>query len=144
MAAILVALYDGHRTAERVRTQLVEDGFPTDRVHLTSSREPGTAGVIVADSASERFREYFASLFDREEQRRHASWLAARVRDGAAAVTVHPRGEREIARATEILARNVPLEIDREHLEDTTMEFAAASHERPYLSRVISGNQPEG
>ncbi len=143
MAAVLVALYDGHPAAERVRTELVMDGFPTDRVSLTSCREPGTAGVIPAESSAERFREYFESLFDSDAQRCHADQLADRVRSGAAAVTVHPRGEREIARATEILERNAPLEIDREHLEDTAMEFAASSHERPYLSRVLVGNRPE-
>lgn len=143
MAAVLVALYDGHPTAERVRTQLVTDGFPTDRVRLTSRREPGAAGVIPADSAAARYREYFESLFDSEEQRRHADWLAERVQSGAAAVTVHPRGEREISRATEILERNQPLDVGREHLDDTTMEYAAASHERPYVSRVIAGNPPK-
>jgi hypothetical protein len=143
MAAVLVALYDGHPRAERVRTELVADGFPTDRVSLTSPREPGTAGIIAADSATDRYREYFESLFDSDEQRRHAKWLASRVRAGAAAVTVHPRGEREIAQATEILERNGPVEIDREHLEDTTMEFASARHERSYVSRVIAGNRPE-
>ena len=40
MQDIIVALYDEHSTAVRVRTALVEDGFATDRVEITSqSRE---------------------------------------------------------------------------------------------------------
>jgi hypothetical protein len=34
MTPVIVALYDDHGTADRVRTQLVADGFPTDRVAL--------------------------------------------------------------------------------------------------------------
>ncbi|MGH8227653.1 MAG: hypothetical protein ACREU3_07100 [Steroidobacteraceae bacterium] len=147
MASVLVALYDDHATAERVRTALVQDGFPTDRVQLTSCREPGTAGMIAAQPATERFREYFESLFDSEAHLRHARFLAGRVRDGAATITVHPRGEREISRALELLEREAPLVIDPEHLEDTRFEQAASAHDRPYLLRVIQGSDrraPEG
>jgi hypothetical protein len=143
MPAVLVALYESHATAARVRTQLVHDGFPTDRVDLASPREPGPAGLIAAGSASEQFREYFESLFDDERERRHASCLADRVRSGAAAITVHPRGETEIERAIQILARYRPLEIEREHLDDTALEKAASDHERPFLPRVLSGTGPE-
>lgn len=143
MAAVLVALYDSHATAERVRTALVHDGFPTDRVDLVSTRELGPAGLIQAGSPRQQFHEYFESLFDEEQERRHADVLADRVRTGAATITVHPRGDPEIRRAIEILRRNGPLEIDREHLDQTTLEHAASPHERSYLSRVLAGNRPE-
>jgi hypothetical protein len=142
MPAVLVALYDSHATAARVRTQLVHDGFPTDRVDLASPREPGPAGLIAAGSASDQFREYFESLFDDDQERRHARYLAERVRGGAAAIAVHPRGETEIERALAILAHHRPLEIEREHLDDTTFEKAASDHERSFLSRVLTGTRP--
>ena len=143
MPAVLVALYDSHATAVRVRTQLVHEGFPTDRVDLASPGEPGPAGMIAAGSASDQFREYFESLFDDEHDRRHAQCLADRVRGGAAAITVHPRGQTEIERAIAILAHHRPLEIEREHLDDTTLEKAASDHERSYLSRVLTGERPD-
>jgi hypothetical protein len=103
MAAVLLALYDSHTTAERVRTELVDDGFPTDRVDLVSPHESGPAGLIAAASSTDQLRKYFESLFDDERERRHAHVLAHRVRIGAATITVHPRGGPEIERAGEIL-----------------------------------------
>jgi hypothetical protein len=143
MAAVLVALYDSQACAERVRTALVHDGFPTDRVALTSAAEQGRAADIPASRAIERFRAYFESLFDEEPERRRVHALAERVHKGAAAITVHPRGELEIARALEILERHRPVEVDREHLDDTILEQAAAKKERPYLARVLIGNRAE-
>jgi hypothetical protein len=143
MAAVLVALYDSHGSAERVRTALVHDGFPTDRVDLVSTREPGPAALISAGSPRQQFREYFENLFDDERDRRQADALADRVRTGAATVTVHPRGQPEIERALEIMRGNGPLEIEREHLDQTTLEHAASTHDRSYLSRVLTGNRSE-
>jgi hypothetical protein len=143
MAAVLLALYEDHATAQRVRTQLVHDGFPTDRVDLASRREPGPAGLVPENPASDQFREYFQSLFDDERERRHAQYLAERVRNGAAAITVHPRGVTEIERAIAILAHHQPLGIEREHLDDTALEKAASDHERSFLSRVLTGTRPE-
>lgn len=143
MAAVLVALYQDHATAQRVRTQLVHDGFPTDRVDLASPSEPGPAGLVPASPASDQFREYFQSLFDDERERRHAQVLAERVQNGAAAITVHPRGETEIERAIAILAHHRPVAIEREHLDDTTLEKAASDHERSFLSRVLTGKRPD-
>lgn len=144
MAAVLVALYDSYPTAERVRTELFHDGFPTDRVELTSLPEPGTAGMIAAEPATRRFRKYFETLFDEERHRGCAEYLAGRVAGGAAVVTVHPRGEREIARATELLDRHDPLEIEREHLDQTTLEHASSTRSRSLIVQLVEGPRPGG
>ena len=139
MAAVLVALYDGHPKAEETRTELVRDGFPTDRVELTSVTEPGAAGLITAETASERFRRYFGTLFDEEHHRGCAAYLARRVSDGAAVLTVHPRGEQEIMRAIQILDRHEPDEVDREHLDQTLLERAASPNSRSIVVQLIEG-----
>jgi hypothetical protein len=41
MSAVLLAVFNEYGVADRVRTKLVGDGFPTDRVELTASCEPG-------------------------------------------------------------------------------------------------------
>ena len=140
MAAVLVALYDGHAKAEQARTELVRDGFPTDRVELTSVSEPGAAGLIAAETAHGRFRRYFGTLFDEERHRGCAEYLARRVGEGAALLTVHPRGEREIVRAIQILDRLEPLEIDREHLDQTLLEQAASASSRSIVVQLIEGS----
>jgi len=140
LAAVLVALYDGHPRAERARTALVQDGFPTDRVELTSMSEPGAAGLIAAGTASERLRRYFGTLFDEARHRGCAEYLAHRVGDGAAVLAVHPRGEQEIARAVEILERHEPREIEREHLDQTLLERAASPSSRSLIVELIEGS----
>jgi len=141
VAAVLVALYDSHAKAEQARTELVRDGFPTDRVELTSAAEPGAAGLIAAETASGRFRRYFGTLFDEERHRGCAEYLAHRVGEGAAVLTVHPRGEREIMRAIQILERLEPLEIDREHLDQTLLEQAASPSSRSIVVQLIEGGE---
>jgi hypothetical protein len=143
MPAVLVALYEGHPAAERVRNRLVHEGFPTDRVRLTSGEEPGEASSVPAGSREKQLHRYFRSLFDDPSKRQHAEQLAERVRGGAAAVAVHPRGEQEIALAMRLLHEGEPLELGREHLDDTFLEHAAASKSRPYLERVLTGSTPE-
>ena len=137
MPAVLVALYDRHDTAEHARTDLVSDGFPTDRVELTSAREPGHAGMIPAAARSQKFRQYFETLFQQENGSSRAESFADRVSAGAATVAVHPRGEKEIARAKAILARHAPQELTGQNLEDTTLEHAAADSERALVEKVI-------
>ena len=46
MTPVIVALFDDYGIADRVRTELVADGFPTDRVELTSLMEPGQADML--------------------------------------------------------------------------------------------------
>jgi hypothetical protein len=103
MSAVLLGIFNEYGVAERVRTELVRDGFPTDRVELTAGREPGRAGLEPADSAHGRLVQYFRVLFTFEDERHYAEELAERVDNGDAIITVHPRGSMEIRRATQIL-----------------------------------------
>ena len=66
MSAVLLAVFDRFSDAEKVRTELVRDGFPTDRVELTAQHEKGRAGVQPAESAHGQFLQYYRTLFDPE------------------------------------------------------------------------------
>jgi hypothetical protein len=103
MSAVLLGIFNEYEAADRVRVELVRNGFPTDRVELTAGCEPGRAGIEPADSPHGRLVQYFRVLFTFEDERHHAEQLAERVDNGAATITVHPRGSMEIARATQIL-----------------------------------------
>ena len=103
MSAVLLAIFDEYKVAERVRIELVRDGFPTDRVELTADCEPGRAGLAPADSPHGRFVQYFRVLLTFEDERHYAEQLAKCVDGGDAIITVHPRGSMETARATQIL-----------------------------------------
>src|ERR1700730_6005917 len=102
MSAFLLAVYTDYATADRVRTELVVEGFPTDRVELTADCEPGRAAFEPADSPHERFVLYFRALFNRQDERRHAEQFAHCIDRGATIIAVHPRGTVETVRATRI------------------------------------------
>ena len=128
MSALVVALYDNHAAADRVRTRLVKEGFPTDRVQLTSSAEPGQAGFIGrARNLEAQLEEYFSGLFDRLDELPNVHFFVDGVQQGHAALTVHPRGEVETNRALEICDHD---------LEDQAMEHAA-SRSDDYFTRLF-------
>lgn len=137
MAAVLVALYEDYDTAERVRTRLVSDGFPTDRVELTSSREPGQAGSFPGESLGEKFQKYFATLFEAGCAGRYAHYFAERVAQGQHAITVHPRGDPEFERAQQILEQHHPLELEVQGRDETGFERARAEDEETIIGRVF-------
>src|SRR6185312_10045208 len=103
MSAVLLAVFNDYETADAMRVTLVKDGFPTDRVHLTCSRELGCAGLEPAESAHAKCLQYFRTLLKREDERELPEMLAQRIDNGAATVTILPRGAVETERATELL-----------------------------------------
>lgn len=143
MSALVVALYDNHAAADRVRTRLVSEGFPTDRVQLTSKSEPGQAAVVgPADELEKQLEEYFSGLFVREDERPNVHLFVDGVQEGHAALTVHPRGEVETTRALEIMEQAQPLEICDHDLDDQSMERAASGHnDDPFVKQLLDATR---
>jgi hypothetical protein len=143
MSAVLAAVFSDHARAERVRTRLVMDGFPTDRVELTSRRELGQARVEPAHQVDEKLRQYFGQLFQGGDDARVAEHLQRAVVAGHAVVAVHPRGDIETRRAEEILEDGEPIEWRATGLGDQGMERAASPTESTVLSklgRILTGS----
>ncbi|TLY75138.1 MAG: hypothetical protein E6K43_06215 [Gammaproteobacteria bacterium] len=143
MSAVLLAVFNEYGAAERVRTRLVGDGFPTDRVELTAACEPGRAGLHPAASARAKFAQYFGTLLSEDEERPFVELLAERVEGGAATIAVHPRGMIETARAAEILETEGAVEVVGHDLDNQTFEYAA-SREDGYWVRHFMLDNPSG
>jgi hypothetical protein len=111
MTPVIVALYDDYGIADRVRTQLVADGFATDRVQLTSRLETGQADAEPGADFAHRVANYFHTIFDQGDGEEQAEDFAARVVEGGSAVTVHPRADYEIRSARRILEQNQPVKV---------------------------------
>jgi hypothetical protein len=133
MSAVMTAMFNDCGAAEQVLLELVRDGFPTDRVDLTSDGEPGRAGLAPARSPHDRVVRHFRAIFTAQEEQPLAERFAERIEHGGAAVTVHPRGPLETMRAHTILARARPLELVEHDLANQALEHAAALHERPWI-----------
>ena len=112
MTPVIVALYDDYGTADRVRTQLVADGFPTDRVEVTSRQDARQAQPQPGDQFAQRVANYFHTIFDQCDEQAEAEEFTNRVVNGNAAVTVHPRADDEISSARKILQRNDPVKLE--------------------------------
>jgi len=126
MSAVLLAVFNEYGAADRVRTRLVSDGFPTDRVELTACCEPGRAGLQPARTDHDKFLQYFRTLLKKEEQQPFVAALVERLEAGAATLAVHPRGSIETDRATEILVDEGAVEVVGHDLANQTLEHAAA------------------
>jgi hypothetical protein len=137
MSAVLLAVFDEYEAADRVRLELVRDGFPTDRVELTAACEPGRAGCQPADLLRDRFVQYFCTLLKSDADRQYVEVLAGRI-DGGGAVTVavHPRGTIETHRATKIIESAAPAEVVHRKLHAWTWGHAAARAEQPWIKHL--------
>jgi hypothetical protein len=140
MSAVILAVFNEYAAADRVRTRLVNDGFPTDRVELTSSVEPGRAGLQPAPSSRAKFVQYFRTLLSQEDERAFVEGLAERVEGGAATITVHPRGAIETERAAEILEREGAVEVVGHDLQNQSFEHAAARSEGYWVRHFMLDN----
>ena len=141
MSAVLLAVFNDRSVADRVRTRLVTDGFPTDRVELTSSVEPGRAGLHPAITARARFEQYFRTLLSKDDERSFADVLAQRVEGGSAAtIAVHPRGAIETARAAEILEDEGAVEVVGHDLHNQSFEHAAARQDGYWVRHFMLDN----
>jgi hypothetical protein len=136
MSTVVAAVFKDHTSAEQVRTHLVKDGFPTDRVELTSCRELGQAKVVPTPDIADKLARYFEQLFPAPAGRPSVRRLQGAVLSGEAVIAVHPRGEIEIKRAVEILTEGDPADIRARDLHDQTLEHAAASDESSALSWI--------
>jgi hypothetical protein len=133
MSAVLLGVFNEYKVAERVRIELVRDGFPTDRVELTAGCEPGRAGLEPADSPHGRFVQYFRVLFTFEDERHYPEQLAKCIDNGAATITVHPRGSIETTRATQILLNAHAVQLISHDPANQTPQRAVAKRARPWI-----------
>ena len=141
MSAVLLAVFRDYGDADRVRTRLVGDGFPTDRVELTAAVEPGRAGLHPAATARAKFAQYFRTLLTQADEREFVELLAAQVEVGdAATVTVHPRGAIETARAAELLEIEGAVEVVGHDLENQTFEHAASNGDGYWVRHFMLDN----
>jgi hypothetical protein len=144
MSAVILAVFSEYGVADRVRTRLVSDGFPTDRVELTAASEPGRAGSLPAASAQARFAQYFRTLLSRPDEQQFVDALARRVEAGAATIAVHPRGTVETTRAADILENAGAVEVIGHDLANQSAFERAAAGGDGYWVRHFMLDNPTG
>ena len=126
-----------------MRVALFRDGFPTDRVELTASCELGRAGLEPAASPHDKCVQYFHCVLKQDDSEQYSELLARRIDEGAATITVHPRGGIETARATDILRPAQPTDVVAHDLAKQGWEHAAARHDGYWIEHVWLEKSPE-
>ena len=137
MSALVAALFENHAAAERVRTALVSEGFPTDRVELSSEREPGRAALGPSTQPSRQLHDYFVQFFDSDAEAQTVRTFAEGVQRGQASIVVHPRGAIETQRALEILNASNPVLVREHDLDKQGMERAASPAPESMVERLV-------
>ncbi|HEY7889043.1 MAG TPA: hypothetical protein VIC29_12550 [Steroidobacteraceae bacterium] len=143
MSAVLLAVFNDFETADRARLALFRDGFPTDRIALTARGGPGDAATEPTRPLHDRLAQYFRTLFSHADGAQHAHRLADRIERGAVAITVLPRGDIEVKRATELLGHASPDEVLDRDLDDPSWEFAAAPRSLPWVRTLWVESSPD-
>jgi len=144
MSAILIAAFNDHATATALRTRLVHEGFPTDRISLTSRDEPGQAGLIPKDDFGSKLTEHFRTLLQTDYSNSEDSIARLRnaVLEGKAVVAVQPRGDTETQQALQMFNDAGPISLHGVDLENQPLEHAATEKETPVLTwmgKVLAG-----
>ena len=140
MSALIAALYKDHATADRIRTSLVSQGFATDRVQLTSREELGPAGVTPQKDTTSQLEAFFRQAFPDADEAAGVREFVEGVKQGNAALVIHPRGAVEMRQVTDILSGTHPLKVREHDLANQTMERAASHSGETMVGAVV----PEG
>ena len=136
MSAVIVAVFADYEAAEGVLVSLVRDGFPTDRVNLTASCHLGRAGLAPAESQHGKCVQYFSMLLRGNDKQHYPEVLAKHITNGAATVTIHPRGPLETQRATELVRQASPADVVGHDLTNHSWNRAAAKHVGYWIQHV--------
>lgn len=143
MSAVVAGLFRDHTTAENVRIALVQEGFPTDRVELTSRREPGQPALGPADHPADQLEDYFEQLFPESQAQDDVRSFIDGIRQGNAVVVVQPRGDIETQRAREILNASHPLKVREHDVDKQEMEQAASPARHTVIEKLVSKKKRE-
>lgn len=109
----VVGVYDEYSDAQAAVQALVADGFQRTNIQLSS--EDTTSGTTTATTAKKEsgggIGGFFRSLFGSEQNPYHDTY-AESARRGSYVLTVHARDDDEADRATDIMNRFDPVDVD--------------------------------
>jgi len=113
MENTVVGVYDSYAQAQNAMNDLLSAGFSRSDVQLS----PDADGMTTSDSAGSTgggssIGSFFRSLFGMEEQHEHRDIYAEAVRRGSCVLSVDAASEEQRDRATEIMNRYDPVDID--------------------------------
>lgn len=104
----IIALYPTPSVAAQARTHLFSDGFAADRLDVVSWTDPGRAAAGPNERTEDNLIAHFSLLLEDDHDVSLVERIVQDLRQGKAALVVHPRGKVEIERARELLEEHGP------------------------------------
>ncbi|MFC7515145.1 DUF2382 domain-containing protein [Herbaspirillum sp. GCM10030257] len=114
MENTVVGVYDSYAQAQNALNELMAAGFSRSDVQLSPDSESSTrvADTDTSSSGGSGIGNFFRSLFGMEEHREHGDIYSEAVRRGSCVLTVSAASDEQRDRATEIMNRYDPVDID--------------------------------
>jgi hypothetical protein len=119
MQHTLAAVFDKQSQAQKALEDLVASGFPRDHVHLSQGDDRAEAAGHMDESEGEHsmgagIRSFFAEIFGPGDVRGDADLYSEAVRRGNYVLTVDVDEDEAVDRATDVLDRYDPVDIDEQ------------------------------
>ena len=139
MEHTVVGVYDSYSQAENAMNELLSAGFSRDDVQLSpDSSGMDTSAKTAIDGQQEDtgsgIGNFFRRLFGMEEHRQHHDIYAEAVRRGSCVLTVSASSDEQLDRATDILNRYDPVDIDERSAHWRSQGWTGYDENAPRLS----------
>lgn len=112
MQNTVVGVYDSYAQAQNVMNELLSSGFSRSDVQLSPDESTTSSTASSSDSGNSGIGHFFRSLFGMEDEREHRDVYSEAVRRGSVVLTVNAGSDEQRDRATEIMNRYDPIDID--------------------------------
>ncbi|RJG07596.1 hypothetical protein D3870_17770 [Noviherbaspirillum cavernae] len=113
MGNTVIGVYDSYTQAQNAMNELLSSGFAPDDVQLNPEQEMSVAATASGSEPHEsRIGHFFRSLFGMEEKHPQRDAYMEAVRRGSCVLTVNAELDEQRDRATEIMNRYDPVDIE--------------------------------
>lgn len=136
MENTVVGVYDSYAQAQNALNELMTAGFSRSDVQLSPDSESSTrvADADTSSSGGSGIGNFFRSLFGMEEQREHGDIYSEAVRRGSCVLTVNAASDEQRDRATEIMNRYDPVDIDERSSHWRTQGWSGYDESAPMFT----------
>jgi uncharacterized protein (TIGR02271 family) len=134
MENTVVGVYDSYAQAQNALNELLTEGFSRTDVQLSPDSEANVASNSNDTPQGSTIGNFFRSLFGMEDERDTRDVYAEAVRRGSCVLTVHAADDDQLDRATEIMNRYDPIDIDERSSHWRTAGWSNYDETAPMLT----------
>lgn len=133
MENTVVGVYDSYAQAQNAMNELLACGFSRDALNISSDTDSiGTTRASTEGTQESGIGHFFRSLFGMEdEHREHRDVYSEAVRRGSVVLTVDTNSDEESERATEVMNRFSPVDIDERSAHWRTQGWSGYDESAP-------------